>query len=94
MTIFSLRRSTSPATSVWMRWMPIWHFLFYLALISTTSIAIIDDLPARPYIFQLIVFLPGSRIVVRNLCHNIPLILARTSIHHNGILCCGLGNLV
>jgi signal transduction histidine kinase len=56
MTIFSLRRSSTPATSVWMRWMPFWHFLFYLALISTTSIAIIDDLPARPYIFQLIGF--------------------------------------
>ena len=36
--------------------MPFWHFLFYLSLIATTSIAVINGLPAWPYIFQLLGF--------------------------------------
>jgi signal transduction histidine kinase len=56
MTIFSSRQSSTSTTSTWMRWMPFWHFLFYLSLIATTSIAVIDGLPAWPYLFQLLGF--------------------------------------
>jgi signal transduction histidine kinase len=56
MTIFSLRQSTSSSTSVWIRWMPLWHSLFYLSLLVTTWIAIIDDSPSGSYLFQLLTF--------------------------------------
>ena len=54
MTIFSFRQSTTSTTSAWMRWLPFWHFLFYLSLILTTGIAIIDKSSSANYIFQLL----------------------------------------
>jgi len=39
-----------------MRWLPFWHFLFYLSLILTTGIAIIDKSSSENYIFQLLFF--------------------------------------
>ena len=56
MTIFSFRQSTTSTTSAWMRWLPFWHFLFYLSLILTTGIAIIDKSSSENYIFQLLFF--------------------------------------
>ncbi len=56
MTIFSFRQSTTSTTSAWMRWLPFWHFLFYLSLILTTGIAIIDKSSSANYIFQLLFF--------------------------------------
>jgi signal transduction histidine kinase len=54
MTIFSLRQSSASTTSVWIRWMPIWHCLFYLSLALATGIAIIDDLHTWQYTFSLL----------------------------------------
>lgn len=56
MKIFSFRQSTPSTTSAWMRWLPFWHFLFYLSLILTTGIAIIDKSSSENYIFQLLFF--------------------------------------
>ena len=54
MTIFSFHQSSPSTTSAWMRWLPFWHFLFYLSLILTTGIAIIDQTSSANYIFQLL----------------------------------------
>lgn len=54
MTIFSLRQSSASTTSVWIRWMPFWHCLFYLSLALVTGIAIIDDLHTWQYTFSLL----------------------------------------
>jgi signal transduction histidine kinase len=56
MTIFSIRQSSPSTTSVWMRWLPFWHFLFYLSLIVATGLAIIDYSSSENYIFQLLSF--------------------------------------
>ena len=56
MTKFSLRQSSPSATSAWMRWLPFWYFLFYLSLILTTGIAIIDHPSSGSNIFQVLFF--------------------------------------
>jgi signal transduction histidine kinase len=42
MTIFPHRQSFTSSTPAWIRWMPLWHGLFYLSLILTTGVAIFD----------------------------------------------------
>jgi signal transduction histidine kinase len=54
MRIFSLRQSPASLTSVWIRWMPLWHCLFYLSLALATGIALFDDLHTWQYTLLLL----------------------------------------
>ena len=94
MTLFSLHQSPASRTPVWIRWMPLWHCLFYLSLALATGIALFDDLHTWQYTLLLLGLSLLLGFVVRGLCHNIPTILARTFTYHDGLPCCWMGNLV
>jgi signal transduction histidine kinase len=60
MTIDPLRQSTSLATPIWIRWMPLWHSLFYLSLTISTGIALFDN----PHTWQYILAVSGLSLLL------------------------------
>jgi signal transduction histidine kinase len=40
----TLRPSSTSTTSTWIRWMPLWHGLFYMSLVLATGIALVEGL--------------------------------------------------